>query len=135
MNFILHQDFSELSSESWNALVDYLRANMAHRRTECVRVLFLNSKNVLILDEVMWEGSVDESSVYIREIIRRALECQASAIIVVHNHPSGDPTPSQQDVRLTRELAQAAGHMRITLHDHVIIGGNDHVSLRAQGLF
>ncbi len=120
---------------SWQALLDYLGADMGHLRTERVRVLFLDTKNVLIQDLVMGEGSVDQSAVYIREILRRALECHASSIIVVHNHPSGDPTPSQQDIRLTRDLAEAAGHMRITLHDHVIIGARGHSSLKALGVF
>jgi DNA repair protein RadC len=119
---------------SWQALLDYLRADMAHEAIERVRVLFLNSKNVLIRDEPMWEGSVDESAVYIREIMRRALDLHATAIIVVHNHPSGDPAPSQQDIRLTRDLAEAGRHLKVTLHDHVIIGANGHSSMRAMGL-
>lgn len=119
---------------SWQALLDYLRADMAHEAVERVRVLFLNSKNVLIRDELMWEGSVDESAVYIREIVRRALDLQATALIIVHNHPSGDPSPSQQDIRLTRDLAEAARHLRISLHDHIIIGTSGHSSLRALGL-
>jgi DNA repair protein RadC len=94
---------------SWQALLDYLRADMAHMAVERVRVLFLNSRNVLIANEPMWEGSVDESAVYIREIMRRALDLHATAIIVVHNHPSGDPSPSQQDIRLTRDLAGQGG--------------------------
>ena len=119
---------------SWQALLDYLRADMAHEAIERVRVLFLNAKNVLIRDEPMWEGSVDESAVYIREIMRRALDCHATALIIVHNHPSGDPSPSQQDIRLTRDLAEAGRHLRITLHDHVIIGAQGHTSLRAMGI-
>jgi DNA repair protein RadC len=119
---------------SWQALLDYLRADMAFEPVERVRVLFLNAKNVLIRDEKMWEGSVDESAVYIREIMRRALDLQATAIIVVHNHPSGDPTPSQQDIRLTRDLAEAGRHLRVTLHDHVIVGAHGHSSLRAMGV-
>jgi len=119
---------------SWQALMDYLHADMAHEAIERVRVLFLNSKNVLIRDEPMWEGSVDESAVYIREIMRRALDYHATAIIVVHNHPSGDPSPSQQDIRLTRDLAEAGRHLKVTLHDHVIIGATGHSSLRGLGL-
>lgn len=119
---------------SWQALLDYLRADMAHLSVERVRVLFLNSKNVLIANETMWEGSVDESAVYIREIMRRALDLHATAIIVVHNHPSGDPSPSQQDIRLTRDLAEAGRHLKISLHDHIIIGAAGHKSLRAEGL-
>ncbi|MGZ8312206.1 MAG: RadC family protein [Allosphingosinicella sp.] len=119
---------------SWQALLDYLRADMAHEAIERVRVLFLDAKNRLIRDEPMWEGSVDESAVYIREIMKRALDCHATAIIIVHNHPSGDPSPSQQDIRLTRDLAEAGRHLRVTLHDHVIIGANGHSSLRAMGV-
>jgi DNA repair protein RadC len=119
---------------SWQALLDYLRADMAHLAVERVRVLFLNSKNVLIANETMWEGSVDESAVYIREIMRRALDLHATAIIVVHNHPSGDPAPSQQDIRLTRDLAEAGRHLKVTLHDHIIVGASGHKSLRAEGL-
>jgi DNA repair protein RadC len=119
---------------SWQALLDYLRADMAHMAVERVRVLFLNSRNILIANEPMWEGSVDESAVYIREIMRRALDLQATALIVVHNHPSGDPSPSQQDIRLTRDLAEAGRHLGVALHDHVIVGANGHVSLRSEGL-
>ncbi|WP_432653718.1 RadC family protein [Sphingosinicella terrae] len=119
---------------SWQALLDYLRADMAHQPIERVRVLFLNSKNMLIRDEAMWEGSVDESAVHIREVVKRALDCQATALIIVHNHPSGDPSPSQQDIRLTRDLVEACRHLRIAVHDHVIIGANGHSSLRAMGL-
>ncbi len=119
---------------SWTALLDYLRADMAGEAIERVRVLFLDTKNVLIRDEPMWEGSVDEAAVHIREIMRRALDYHASAIIVVHNHPSGDPSPSQQDIRLTRELVEAGRHLKVTVHDHVIIGAKGHSSLRAMGL-
>jgi len=119
---------------SWQALLDYLHADMAHEPIERVRVLFLNAKNVLIANEKMWEGSVDESAVYIREIMRRALDLHASAIIVVHNHPSGDPAPSQQDIRLTRDLAEAGRNLKVTLHDHVIVGVRGHASLRGMGL-
>jgi DNA repair protein RadC len=119
---------------SWQALLDYLRADMAHLAVERVRVLFLNAKNMLIRDEPMWEGSVDESAVYIREVMRRALDCQASAIIIVHNHPSGDPSPSQQDIRLTKDLVDAGRYLRVVVHDHVIVGRNGHASLKALGL-
>ncbi|HVQ08425.1 MAG TPA: DNA repair protein RadC [Allosphingosinicella sp.] len=119
---------------SWQALLDYLRADMAHEPVERVRILFLNSRNVLIANEKMWEGSVDESAVHIREIMRRALDLQATAIIVVHNHPSGDPSPSQQDIRLTRDLAEAGRHLKVALHDHIIVGASGHKSLRAEGL-
>ena len=119
---------------SWQALLDYLHADMAHMPVERVRVLFLDSKNRLIRDEPMWEGSVDESAVYVREIVRRALDYQATGLIIVHNHPSGDPRPSPQDIAITKDIADAARHLRITLHDHVIIGRSGHESLRALGL-
>jgi DNA repair protein RadC len=119
---------------SWQALLDYLRVDMAHESIERVRVLFLNSKNMLIANEKMSEGSVDESAVYIRDIIGRALDLHATAIILVHNHPSGDPSPSQQDIRLTRDLIEAARHLKINVHDHVIIGANGHASFKALGL-
>jgi DNA repair protein RadC len=119
---------------SWQALLDYLRVDMAHEAIERVRVLFLNSKNMLIANEPMWEGSVDESAVHIREVMRRALDLHATALIIVHNHPSGDPSPSQQDIRLTRDLVEAARHLKIQVHDHVIIGAEGHRSLKAMGL-
>jgi DNA repair protein RadC len=119
---------------SWDALGDYLHAQMAHRRTEEVRILFLNAKNVLIANEALWQGSVDEASVHVREVIARAIALGATALIIVHNHPSGDPTPSQQDIRLTRDLVDAGRHMKVTVHDHVIIGAQGRTSMRAMGL-
>ena len=126
------QDQPVLSS--WDALGDYLHATMAHRRTEEVRILFLNAKNMLIANEAMWQGSVDEASVHVREVIARAIALGATALIIVHNHPSGDPTPSTQDIRLTRDLVDAGRHMKITIHDHVIVGAQGRTSLRAMGL-
>lgn len=119
---------------SWQSLLDYLHAAMAHSPVEQVRGLFLNSKNVLIHNELMWEGSVDEAAVYVREIVRRALDYRATAIILVHNHPSGDPQPSAQDIKLTRDIVEACRHLKIAVHDHVIIGARGHSSLRAMGL-
>jgi DNA repair protein RadC len=119
---------------SWDALQDYLRAAMAHSPVEEVRVLFLNAKNMLIANEAMWRGSVDEASMHVREVMKRAMAHGATAIIVVHNHPSGDPTPSQADVKLTRELVEAGRHMKVTVHDHVIVGAAGRTSMRAMGL-
>ncbi|MDQ3482174.1 MAG: DNA repair protein RadC, partial [Pseudomonadota bacterium] len=119
---------------SWEALTDYLHAAMAHSRTEQVRVLFLNAKNMLIANEPMWNGSVDEASVHVREIISRAIQLGATALIIVHNHPSGDPTPSNQDIRVTQDLVEAARHMKIAVHDHVIVGASGRTSMRALGL-
>ena len=119
---------------SWDALGDYLQAAMAHSPVEEVRVLFLNAKNMLLANEAMWRGSVDEASVHVREVISRAIQLGATAIIIVHNHPSGDPSPSQQDIRLTKDLVEAGRHMKITVHDHVIVGSQGRSSLKALGL-
>jgi DNA repair protein RadC len=119
---------------SWQALLDYLRADMAHHPVERVRVLYLNAKNMLIRNEAFSEGSVDEAAVHVREVIRKALEAHASAIILVHNHPSGDPQPSGQDIRLTRDIIDAGRPLGIAVHDHVIVGANGHYSMREQGL-
>ena len=119
---------------SWDALGDYLHAAMAHSRVEEVRILFLNAKNMLLANEALWQGSVDEASVHVREVIARAIALGATALIIVHNHPSGDPTPSTQDIRLTRDLVEAGRHMKVTVHDHVIVGAQGRTSMRAQGL-
>ena len=119
---------------SWQALLDYLHADMAHHPVERVRALYLNAKNMLIRNECLSEGSVDEAAVYVREVIGRALELRATAVILVHNHPSGDPQPSAQDIRVTRDIVEAGRHLRISVHDHVIIGASGHASMRAMGL-
>nr|WP_294848067.1 DNA repair protein RadC [uncultured Sphingomonas sp.] len=119
---------------SWDALGDYLQAAMGHAVIEEVRILFLNAKNLLIANEAMWHGSVDEASVHVREVIARAIAIGATAIIIVHNHPSGDPSPSQQDIRLTRDLIEAGRHMKIIVHDHVIVGSQGRSSMKALGL-
>jgi DNA repair protein RadC len=119
---------------SWQALLDYLRADMGALAVERVRILYLNARNMLIRNEPMSEGSVDEAAVYVREVIRRALEYHATAIILVHNHPSGDPQPSQQDIRLTREIVEAGRPLRISVHDHVIVGARTCASMRSLGL-
>lgn len=119
---------------SWQALLDYLHADMAHRGIERVRVLHLNTRNMLIRDEVMSEGSVDEAALYVREVIRRAIDLGSASIILVHNHPSGDPAPSRADIDITRKVAEAGKRLNIALHDHIIIGATGHSSLRAMGL-
>lgn len=119
---------------SWDALLDWLRADMGPIEVERVRVLYLNARNMLIRDELASEGSIDQSAIYVREVIKRALELGASAIILVHNHPSGSPEPSRQDIAITRDIAEAAAKLGIALHDHIIIGGSDHRSFRAMGL-
>ncbi|MFB9149042.1 RadC family protein [Roseovarius ramblicola] len=118
---------------SWSALIAYCRASMAHRGTEQFRVFYLDRKNVLIADEEQARGTVDHVPVYPREVVKRALLLDASALILVHNHPSGDPTPSQADITMTSEVARAAGALGLVLHDHVIIGKSTESSLRAEG--
>lgn len=119
---------------SWSALIDYCHADMAHSISERFRVLFLNNRNILIKDEVMSEGTVNHAPVYVREVIKRALELGATAMILVHNHPSGDPKPSKDDIAMTREIINAGRPMSIEVHDHVIIGRNGHASMKAMGL-
>ncbi len=119
---------------SWDALGDYLHAAMAHSTVEEVRILFLNAKNMLIANEALWQGSVDEASVHVREVIARAIALGATALIIVHNHPSGDPSPSSQDIRLTKDLVEAGRHMKVAVHDHVIVGAQGRTSMRAMGL-
>jgi DNA repair protein RadC len=119
---------------SWTALLDYCSAAMARATSEEFRVLFLDRKNALIVDEVQSEGTVDHAPVYPREIVKRALELSASALILVHNHPSGDPTPSRADIDMTREIVEAARALRITVHDHLVIGRGGHASFKALGL-
>jgi DNA repair protein RadC len=118
----------------WQALTDYLHAAMAHRTTEEFRVIFLNNRNVMIRDEAMGTGTVNQAPVYPREIVKRALELSASGVILVHNHPSGDPQPSRDDIQMTKAVIEAGRHLNLSVHDHVIIGRGGHVSMRAQGL-
>ncbi|PVX29695.1 RadC family protein [Sphingomonas pokkalii] len=119
---------------NWQALLDYLRAEMASHPIERVRVLHLNTRNMLVRDELMNEGSIDEAPVYVREVIRRALHLGSAALILVHNHPSGDPSPSRADIEITRRIVEAGKPLGILVHDHVIIGTEGHTSLRAKGL-
>ena len=116
---------------SWDALLDYCHTAMAHRETEQFRILFLDRKNVLIADEEQSQGTVDHVPVYPREVVKRALELNASALILVHNHPSGDPTPSEADIAMTAQIQEAAAVLGITLHDHLIVGKSREVSFRA----
>ncbi|MBN8185177.1 RadC family protein [Salipiger thiooxidans] len=119
---------------SWDALLEYCQTAMAHRDTEQFRVLFLDRKNVLIADEAQARGTVDHVPVYPREVVKRALELNASALILVHNHPSGDPTPSQADIDMTEQIQVAADALGITLHDHLVIGKSRELSFRSAGL-
>jgi DNA repair protein RadC len=119
---------------SWTQLLDYLRVAQAAKQIEQFRLLFLDAKNRLIADEVHATGTIDETPVYPREVAKRALELGAAALIVVHNHPSGDPTPSKADIAITREIAAALKALNIALHDHLIMGRGKHASFRSQGL-
>ena len=119
---------------SWSAVIDYIRAAMAFSRIEQFRILFLDKKNQLIADEVQQQGTVDHTPVYVREVMKRALDLGASAIVLVHNHPSGDPTPSSADVDMTRRIVEAGQKLQIAVHDHVIVGRKGHASFRALGL-
>jgi DNA repair protein RadC len=115
---------------SWNDVIGYCRASMAFADKEQFRILFLDKRNQLITDEVQQTGTVDHTPVYPREVIKRALELSATAIILVHNHPSGDPTPSQADVQMTKAIIDIAGPLGIAVHDHIIVGKNGHASLK-----
>lgn len=119
---------------NWQKLLDYCRASMAFGEREQFRVLYLNRKNILIADEVQTRGTVDQTSVYPREVIKRALDLGASALIMVHNHPSGDPTPSRADIDMTREVREAGERLGVRLHDHVIVGRQGNNSFKAMGL-
>jgi DNA repair protein RadC len=119
---------------SWQALLDYLAIDMAHLTVERVRVLYLDTRNRLILDHHAGDGSIDEAAIHPREVIRRGLDIGASALILVHNHPSGNPEPSRADIQITQRIAEAGRHLGIVVHDHVIVGREGHVSLRSKGL-
>jgi DNA repair protein RadC len=119
---------------SWQALTDYLRISMARETREQFRVLFLNRKNVLIADEIQSQGTIDHTPLYPREVVKRALELGSSAIILVHNHPSGDPKPSKGDIDMTREVRDAAQKLGIALHDHLIVSKHGTASFKTMGL-
>ncbi|TIX90024.1 DNA repair protein RadC [Rhizobium sp. P44RR-XXIV] len=116
---------------SWKALIDYCHTAMAHEAREQFRLLFLDKRNALIADEIQGLGTVDHTPVYPREVVKRALELSSTAVILVHNHPSGDPTPSRADIEMTKTIIDTAKPLGITVHDHIIIGKNGHVSFRA----
>ena len=119
---------------TWNGILDYVRAAMAFHDTEQFRILFLDKKNQLIADEVQQQGTVDHTPVYPREVIKRALDLAASAIVLVHNHPSGDPAPSLADIEMTKKIVDAGQRLSIIVHDHVIVGRKGHFSFRSNGL-
>jgi DNA repair protein RadC len=118
---------------SWASVLDYCRTAMAFAEREEFRILFLDKRNQLIADEVQQRGTVDHTPVYPREIVRRALELSATAVVLVHNHPSGDPAPSGADIRMTKDIITIAGPMGISVHDHIIVGRNGHASLKGLG--
>ena len=120
--------------DNWDRLMEYLNAVLARERVEQFRVLFLDTRNRLLGDEAQGRGTVNHTPVYPREVMKRALELQATALILVHNHPSGDPTPSRDDIAMTQEVRQAAGVLNIVLHDHIIIGNGRWLSFRREGL-
>ncbi|MEL7428794.1 MAG: DNA repair protein RadC, partial [Pseudomonadota bacterium] len=120
---------------SWSSVLEYCKAAMAYEEREQFRILFLDKKNKLIVDEVQNKGTVDHTPVYPREVVKRALELSATAIILVHNHPSGDPTPSGADIEMTRKINEVAGSLGIVVHDHIIIGRDGHCSMKGQQLF
>ncbi|MBT3305715.1 MAG: DNA repair protein RadC, partial [Alphaproteobacteria bacterium] len=119
---------------NWNKLIAYCRAAMGHQKNEHFRILFLNRQNTLIADEVQQTGTVDHTPVYPREVVKRALELSATAIIMVHNHPSGDPTPSKADIAMTKEVEDAGAKLGIVLHDHLIMTKAGHSSFKEMGL-
>ncbi|MFZ5930581.1 MAG: RadC family protein [Pseudomonadota bacterium] len=119
---------------SWNAMLEYCHAAMAYEKIEAFRILFLDHKNVLIADEVQQQGTVDHTPVYPREVMKRAMNLSASAIILVHNHPSGDPTPSRADIEMTKQIIEAGRPLNVAVHDHVVIGRGKTVSFRQMGL-
>jgi len=119
---------------SWQALIDYCKMAMTHLKKEQFRILYLNRKNILISDELQQEGTVDHTPVYPREVIKRALELGASALILVHNHPSGDPTPSRDDIEMTKEIVEAGKKLDVLVHDHIIVGKGNYSSFKSLGL-
>lgn len=120
--------------DSWSAVLDYCRASMAYEAKEQFRILFLDKRNRIVADEVQQQGTVDHTPVYVREIVKRALELSATAVILVHNHPSGDPTPSRADIEMTTQIVQAARNLGIVVHDHIVVGRDGHASFRGLGL-
>ena len=120
----------KIALSSWNEVIEYCRTGMAFADKEQFRLLFLDKRNQLIADEIQQTGTVDHTPVYPREVIKRALELSATALILVHNHPSGDPTPSQADIQMTKAIVQIATPLGISVHDHIIVGKNGHASLR-----
>ncbi len=120
--------------DSWNKVLDYCHSAMAHQREEQLRLLFLDGRNALVADEIQSKGTVNHTPLYVREVVRRALELGASALIMAHNHPTGDPSPSRDDIALTREVRNALKVVGVSLHDHIVIGRKGHCSLRSMNV-
>jgi DNA repair protein RadC len=119
---------------SWQAVLDYLRADMAHLPVERVRVLHLNARNMLIRDDHMGDGSIDQAAIYVREVAKRTVELGSASVILVHNHPSGSPEPSRQDIAITRQIIEALKPLGVSVHDHLIMGTEGHHSMRGRGM-
>jgi DNA repair protein RadC len=133
-HLLKEQLFERPIINSWTALLDYSRIVMGSELVEQFRVLFLNSKNMLIADEIMQIGTIDQTAIYPREILKRALELSASSLILAHNHPSGDPSPSKADIEITKQISEAAATLNIRVHDHLIIAKEKHFSFKGNGL-
>lgn len=134
VRLLQHEIMDQPILSNWQSLMDYCRAAMGHGKVEQFRILFLNRKNMLIADEVQQQGTVDHTPIYPREVIKRALDLGASAIILVHNHPSGDPSPSRADIDMTKEIQAAGKNLDISLHDHIIVSKNGNTSFKTLGL-
>lgn len=131
---LLQEIMNQPVLNNWKKVVDYCHAQMSHLEREQLRILFLDRKNNLIADEIQQEGTLDHTPIFPREVVRRALEHGAGAVILVHNHPSGDPTPSDSDIQITRKVIQAASPLEIRVHDHIIVGRHESKSLKQMGL-
>jgi len=134
IRLLQHEVMDQPILSNWQSLMDYCRAAMGHGKVEQFRILFLNRKNMLIADELQQKGTVDHTPVYPREVIKRALDLGASAIILVHNHPSGDPSPSRADIQMTKEIQAAGKTLEISLHDHIIVSKGGNTSFKTLGL-
>ena len=131
---LMRGELFERELSSWTQVLDYCRASMGLESKEQFRILFLDKRNQIIADEVQQKGTVDHTPVYVREVVKRALELSATAIVLVHNHPSGDPTPSRADIEMTKQIVSSAKNLGIVVHDHIIVGKQGHASFRGLGL-
>ena len=134
LRLLKQEIFNSHVISGWDKLLDYCQAAMGREKIEQFRLLFLDKKNTLIADEIQQQGTIDHTPLYTREVIKRALELHATSIIMVHNHPSGDPTPSRNDITMTRQIKDAGSKLGISLHDHIIIGHGSYISFKSKGL-